>query len=202
MSFIPWQTTNSQKGFTVVELLFSTTIFALVLLTVAASFIQVSRLYYRGVITSRTQDVVRAVVDDVSRTLQFNSGTVAWDGEVAKPDAFCVGNIRYSVQLDQNITEPSDWALVRDSGASDCTQPENPANGVELLGREMRINMFHIQQIGDSRSYRIQVRVIYGDEELIDIDDSDSNNPVCRGLRIGGQFCAVSELDTVITRRI
>lgn len=201
MSIIPWKKTAPQKGFTVVELLFSTTIFALVLLTVAAAFIQVSRLYYRGVITSRTQDVARAVTDDVSRTLQFNSGTVAWDvdGE-GGVRAFCVGNVRYNVQLDQNITEPSDWALVRDSGASDCTQAVNPEGGVELLGREMRINRFHIQQVGDSRTFSIQVRVIYGDDDLI--DDTDPDNPVCRGLRIGGQFCAVSELETVVTRRI
>lgn len=188
-------------GYTIVELLFATTIFSFVLLTFAAGFIQISRLYYRSVITSRTQDVARSVIDDVSRSIQFNPGVISWGGDPLEPEAFCIGGVRYSVQLGEPITDAGDWALVRDSGAStDCTQLVDPSAGVELLGQNMRVHQLLVEQVGSSRAYNISVKIIYGDDDLI--EDSDPDNPACRGLRIGGQFCAVSELETTVTRRL
>jgi prepilin-type N-terminal cleavage/methylation domain-containing protein len=190
---------DTQKGFTIVELLFASTIFSLVLLGAAAGLIQVGRIYYRGVITSRTQDVARSVIDDVAQTLQFNAGTVRTSTSGGNTTAFCVGGTRYNVNLDNQIVSDGDWALVRDTTSAECTQNDT-SSGTELLGESMRLHAFSVSQIGDSNAYRIQIRVIYGDDELL--DGLDTDNPACRGLRFGGQFCAVSELNTIVSRRI
>ncbi len=194
---------KKQDGFTIVELLFATTVFTLVLLVAATGFLQVTRIYYRSVITSRTQDITRTVVDDVAQAIQFNAGSVQSSIDTGSGDleALCVGSVRYNINLGQQITSSADRAMVRDNGAGSagCVQAAD-SDGTELLGSQMRLHSFAVNQVGDTSAYNIRVRVIYGDDDLI--DGLNSDNPVCTGLRFGGQFCAVSELNTTVTRRI
>lgn len=104
---------SHQTGFTLVELLIATTVFSIILLAAAAALIQVGRLYYKGVISSKTQGAARTVMDDISRSIQFNSGDVVSfppdDGEALKTQIICVGTTRYTfvlnMQLNDNVPE-------------------------------------------------------------------------------------------------
>src|SRR4051812_8577751 len=67
---------QNQSGFTIIELLIATVIFALVLLVITTGVLQFTRQYYKGVISSHTQSAARAIADDVTRALQFGVGSV------------------------------------------------------------------------------------------------------------------------------
>jgi prepilin-type N-terminal cleavage/methylation domain-containing protein len=97
----------------------------------------------------------------------------------------------------------------------------------ELLGENMRLSKFSVQKdaSGDN-AYAISVGVIYGDDDLLCVADDtsglgqDCNNETsmtatqinaaaeagkqlrCKNLRASTQFCAVSELSTIVERRV
>ena len=60
-----------QNGFTIIELLIATTVFSLILLISVAGILQISRMYYRGVTQSRTQETARSIIDEVGEAIRF-----------------------------------------------------------------------------------------------------------------------------------
>lgn len=163
---------NSQSGFTILELMISTVIFSVLLLGAASLLVQIGRMYYKGVVSSRTQDTTRTIADDISRTLQFGGEKIVKDSpsyiDVTTPrgtvriHAFCIGKVRYSYIIDGQVSgevttyEPGDrrqnfvpHALWRDESEApvDCA-PRNiltdtdDSNGREMLGEGMRLFQF------------------------------------------------------------
>ncbi|HSX31885.1 MAG TPA: prepilin-type N-terminal cleavage/methylation domain-containing protein, partial [Candidatus Saccharimonadales bacterium] len=65
-----------QQGFTIIELLIATLIFSMVLLLVTVGIMQVTRVYYKGVTESNTQNAARSIVDSISQAIQFDGGLV------------------------------------------------------------------------------------------------------------------------------
>lgn len=214
---------HNQKGFTLVELMIATSVFAVVLIICTVAMLQIGRTYYKGITSSRTQETAREIIEDVSKAIQYESG---------RPEplttgtslGYCIGDKRYSYRLNwQVIDNPntsqnqSRHALVVDDntcsgGPAQAVAPSPPANptGRELLGTRMRLARFDVQQVGaaDSNLYRITVRVVTGDNDLLDDRNGDNmitaaDNPIaCRAQQAGGQFCAVSELSTVVQKRV
>lgn len=106
----------NQCGFTLVELMIATSVFAVVLLGAAAALIQITKLYYKGVISSRTQGVSRTTIDEISRAIQFSGEQVVNVGPEVKgmsPNnievrSVCIGTARYTyainAQVDDTVT--------------------------------------------------------------------------------------------------
>jgi prepilin-type N-terminal cleavage/methylation domain-containing protein len=70
----------NQNGFTIVELLIASSIFASVLLITTFSIIQVSKMYIKGYVESDTQNVAISLTDKLSRSIQYSgSGGVISD---------------------------------------------------------------------------------------------------------------------------
>lgn len=99
------QLKNNQKGYTIVELIIASSVFSVVLLGASAAMIQIGRMYYKGVIASRTQNTARAVADEISRAIQFSGESVTilddplvvgTGPESVPKGVFCVGNTRYT----------------------------------------------------------------------------------------------------------
>jgi len=120
------RTNTIQKGFTLIELMVSTLVFTLVLMAVTVALIQISRLYYRGVTQSRTQETIRNVSDEISQSIQFSAQNVTPPSYpvvnkiavIPGPDIavtkkgkgedrfyFCVGPKRYSFAVDRMVTK-------------------------------------------------------------------------------------------------
>lgn len=228
------QVSSSQRGFTLIELLIATTVFSVILLVVSATLIQVSRMYYKGVITSKTQNVTRSVMDDVSRTIQFSNGSYSTyvsptDPPYAQTRAICMGKVRWTYVVGPQMNEDAPdgtynapgftnqirHVLWQDTiGSETCdndipdlklanpnSQAANPnRNGKELLENKMRLIAFNVTPLeANSRAYAVNVRVIYGDTDLLDI----SANPiVCKGSAFGSQWCAISGLSSVVYKRV
>lgn len=108
-----------QSGFTLIELMISTMVFSVILLGATTAVVQIGRMYYKGVVSSRTQETARRSIEDISRTIQFN------DAEITQPaavqytangissgqitvQAVCVGNVRYTYAVNAQVDIQND----------------------------------------------------------------------------------------------
>ncbi len=60
---------HNERGFTILELMLAMTFLTALLLVIAVSVIQISRLYNKGLVMSSVNDAGRDVSDDIKRTL-------------------------------------------------------------------------------------------------------------------------------------
>ena len=212
--------TNRKAGFTVLELLIATIVFSVVLLLVTAGILQIARVYYKGVTEANTQNAARNIIDTISQAIQFSGGDVTTTpaSPTAGTDyAFCVGNEQFTFRLGwqvENTHTPSvhrTWhALVQNSmsgGGSDCSSAtgaqnlsNQAVNGRDLMGQHMRLSDLQVTNLGGGNVYRVKVKVVYGDDDLL--DNPTAPNAVCKGVRAGSQFCSVSELSTIVVKRV
>lgn len=225
------------QGFTIVELMIATSVFALILLLMTFGMLQIGRTYYKGLTSSRTQTAARGIIDQISQGIQFSGGEVTTtegqDNTDGTTYTFCINNTRYTYILGWEVVDSSPnsvlhqsrHGLVTDTVASNCNSagplndplsalPSSLANGqTELLGPFMRLAKLDIQLDSTKPTlYDITVRVVYGDDDLLcspNITD-DCTNPtstpnvadaICKP-GAGSQFCAVSQLSTVVEKRL
>lgn len=215
--------TNSDKrqsGFTIIELLIATLIFSVVMIIITVGVLSFTRSYYRGVNQSNTQRATRTILETISQAIQFSGEeitspltTTVNNGRTYQ--GVCVGGQRFSFlpgwqQIDdspnaaQNQTRNT---LVLDKpglcgglSAQDLSGTLS-AGSVELLEPRMRISKLQVVPVtGASGTYRVTVRVVYGDNDLLNNPTAD--NASCQvGIR-GAEYCAQAELTTIVKRRI
>ncbi|HSX53220.1 MAG TPA: prepilin-type N-terminal cleavage/methylation domain-containing protein [Patescibacteria group bacterium] len=232
---------KSTKGFTIVELMIATSVFAFILLVVTFGMLQVGRTYYKGITVSRTQTAARGIIDQISQGIQFSGGPVTTTDGQDNLDgttyAFCINNTRFTYVLGQEVVDgnpvsglhQTNHGLVVDTVPSNCnslgpshntlttvTATGLAAGETELLGPFMRLAKLDVENDPSDPTnhtlYDITIRVVYGDDDLLcspsggDCSDPmatpspNSADATCKGV-IGGQFCAVSELSTVVEKR-
>ncbi|HMS23372.1 MAG TPA: prepilin-type N-terminal cleavage/methylation domain-containing protein [Candidatus Saccharibacteria bacterium] len=208
---------RDKNGFTLVELMIAVTVFSVLLILSAASLTQISRLYYKAVIVTKTQNVNRNIMDNIAQAFQFSSGNVATGGPSSNGlKSICVGNIRYTYVLNKQINSVNKHGLWRDKIASsgsctplnfyDDSELENSissAEGVELLEPGIRLKAISVTPSAVTEIKNVDVAVIYGDDDLIDFSDSANTQPVgCKGGVTGSQWCALSRLYTQVFSRV
>jgi prepilin-type N-terminal cleavage/methylation domain-containing protein len=211
---------HRQHGFTIVELLVSMAVFSVVLMVVTIGIVQVSRVYYKGVTEANTQNVARNIMDTVAQAIQFSGGSVLATNPTPTPGtsyAFCINNQEFSYRLGFKMVDgtlganQTNHALVqRTVSGCDATGQDlsGSISGRELLAPNMRLANLVVEPAGDNL-YRVQVRVVYGDDDLLysptglqpATNGATAKDASCRGEQ-GRQFCAVSELSTVVISRV
>lgn len=216
---------KNQKGFTILELIIATTVFSVMLLLVSAGIIQIGKTYYKGITTSRTQETARAIIDDLFRTFQTgNNTTVGYSftpPDPTDPDpvfppngSICIGSTRYTYQtgsivgrdgnqhalwIDRIVgTECKELSLTGDTPADDVTDLSTDGQFAqkELIAQNMRLASFEIMNIPGTSLYTIGIRVIHGDQDLSPDDE------FCLPTNQGGEFCAVSSINTFVKTRL
>lgn len=213
---------KTDKGFTIVELMIATVVFSLILLLCAYALMYVGRTFYKGVTTNKTQHAARDITDQLIQAVQFSGSTissnsvnfsVAGNGTVAF-NAICIGlERRYTYVTGFTLHDTPDTSLGSrqikhvmwvDENPTSCTPLDltasNPGgtNGRELLGSQMRLDLFNVIAQGNS-SWNIDIRVLTGDNDILTGSDGSKS---CVASQRGGQFCATSELHTTATRRL
>ncbi len=213
-----------QGGFTIVELMIATTIFSFVMLICAAAITYVGRQYYKGVITTRTQDAARRVLQEIATIAQF-SGTDS-SVRIAAPvtdvygsnvGAYCIGNTRFTYVTNKAMgtdSGKSRHVLWQDTVSTteactrlDMTQayPTDPTfntpqiEGSDLLSSNMRIPVLTISEINSL--VNIEMHISYGDTADLFAATTPPYTQ-CVGIYSGGQFCASSNLKTNVTKRL
>lgn len=184
--------------------------------------LQIGRLYYKGITSSRTQATTRTATDNIAQAIQF-SGTVPRATAVAAgppidltnagSGAVCIGNQRFSYFVNRVVSDSPNaalsearHALVADvapangsctsalTGAGELvTGAGAPVNPKELIAAGMRLSEFKILQT--DVGYDISIAVTAG---AIDLSNP---NGTCRSGN-GNQFCSYSQLKTVAKRRL
>jgi type II secretory pathway pseudopilin PulG len=203
----------------------ATLVFSIILIVITAGIIQFTNQYYRGVTATNTQSVARAISDAVTQDIQFSSSdpTTTRPSDITDPNhavpgqpyGFCAGGHLYSYQVGKQIKDNptgSDQvahALVEDAGdvsafcGTAIPTPESLSSlnttEHELLEPNMRLAKFEVSQISNTQLYKVTVRVIYGDFDVL-INPSDPNATCKPGT--GSQFCATSELTTTVEKRL
>lgn len=220
--------TKASRGFTIIELMIATTVFSLVVLGMSVATTTMSRAYQKSMYNFNTQSTASELADTLAQTVRFSSGSVMQVGDPTTGTAsYCIGNrqILYTygrVVGDAVSSTASKFAVV--SRANDgCVVSDitalNPAltNPTELLGRGMRLSKLSVTK-PTSSYYQIDVRVIYGEDDLLCSDSiSGSCNPDsgtmtsdqirsatdlrCKPGR-GSEFCSVAELSSVVYQRL
>lgn len=213
----------SNKGFTIIELMISTLVFAVVLLVLTAGIISIGKAFYKGLISSKTQEATRSLADEIGQAIQFSSvgaqiGTIKTDG-AGRSNKLCAGSLQYDfilgVQLSSSkknklIASQPDSCSTAPAEVKTATQIENAGflatleKPREALGDKMRLAKMDLTSNGDT--YTITIKVAYGDNDLL---ISPSGNPLghaapdvrCKG-GAGSEFCAVSEISTTMQKRL
>ena len=204
-----------KAGFTIIELLVASMVFSIVLLVVTAGILQVTRVYYKGLTEANTQNTARTIMEAIAQSIQFTGGSVTGTASspVAGTDyAFCVGNKQFSYRLGwqvenaYNISNNQAWhALVQTdisgcSGASAQTLSNQAVIGRDLVGPHMRLANLVVEPTSATDQYKIQVRIVYGDNDIL--DNPTATNASCKNVLAGTQFCAVSDLSTIVIKRV
>ena len=199
------------RGFTIVELLIATLVFSVILLLVTAGIMQISRVFIKGITETNLQNSARSIVDAIAQNIQFNGGpiteTVA--SPVAGTDyAFCVGNQQFTYRLgwqvesSPNATKHQAWHGLVQTSAAGCTA-QNLANqsvtGRDLIGPHIRLANLVVTSVGTNQ-YRVQLRLVYGDDDLL--NNPTTTTAACKNILIGTQFCAQSDLSTIVVKRV
>lgn len=196
-----------QRGFTIIELLIATLVFSVVTLVITTSVLQFTKQYYRGVVSSTTQSTARGIIDDISRSVQFNSDGIFKLYRGSQVRGICVGGSkRYNFEPYQQVGG-NRHGLVSDTynGCGTATSPLNLSgnsnlstpNARELLGEKMQVAKLSVEPSGEM--YTINVKIVYGDNDLL--KNPGTPNVECK-TGAGSQFCAVSELTTTVKRRV
>lgn len=205
-------------GFTILELLVASAVFAVILLVVAIGVIRFTDDYYKGITSSRTQATARTIMADISQAIQFSTSVNVIPAGAGNVGGLCVDNTLYSYAIGQQITDSAPNGSLHQgyhglvaSSVGTCsagTTPSLPntaslpAGSRELLGQHMRLSALDVIAAGNL--YTIHVRVVYGDDDLLFPAVSGSTswaNEDCGG-GTGSQFCAVSNLTTTVERRL
>jgi type II secretory pathway pseudopilin PulG len=192
----------------------ATLVFSMVIILITVGVLTFTKSYYRGLNQSATQNAARTTIESISQTIQFSGDTVtspitANNGS----QGFCIGNQRYSYYLGGQLWDDGtpdaaqhqvSHALVMDKpGSCAGLQAQDvraaTVSGTELLQPRMRLSNLTIDTLGTGL-YRISVRVVYGDDDLL--NNPGAVNASCKVSISGSQFCAQSELSTIVEKRI
>jgi len=212
---------EQQQGFTILELMIATTIFSLVLLGALAGIMQITRMYYRGVTQIRTEETSRALADEIGEAVRFTKNSIVptQGSDAGTLHHMCIGTKRYSYRIDRQLAldpdagkQQSRHVLWVDQPANGCTSSTSPVNlnaenpsaeGTELLSEGMRLSRFDIRPLsGSDGLYSIGITVVFGASDLIRPPDSTNAFPTCETAFSGSEFCAVSNVNTIIGRRL
>lgn len=204
---------NTQKGFTIVELLIATSVFSTVLLISASGILHVGKMFHKGITSGLTQEVARSTIDDIKNDFELSGGYFVRVGNNGPNSGFCIGSRLYSYQLNNRIelNGTGHALVVRDFPNCDITigvvaddldsvtgSPDPSRPWREFLGPNMRLSSFTVTEspLASIRptGLSVSLNVIAGEVDL-------SPTGVCIG-GAGSQFCASSSLTTYAVRRL
>lgn len=199
---------KNQSGFTIIELLIAMAVFSFVLMICLAAFLQVTRIFYKGIHMSRTQESARNVIQSISDDVRFSGQGVSKPPSNAS--AFCVGNHRYKYKLGEqfngNFNLATNYGLVRENINGACQDPSVPGSGTgyeEMLGNGMQLNQIDVSCANKLCAISLRI-VFYGADNQVFASELGqepaykATDAECTGSLGGSQFCATAAYKTTI----
>lgn len=209
---------RQNQGFTIIELMIATVVFAIILLMTLGGFVQIGRTFYKGITISRAENTIRTIADSLSADIRLSqvAGGTATQSSASDPSVsyFCIGrHIYYFKQgvifdndsSSSNKPNVSNFGLNRGDMNSSCKDPRaagnTPTNIQELLSEKMRVSKLLVScsSQADNRLCELSIHIAYGDNDLLAPSANDPN-ALCKGAIAGTQFCATADINTSVLR--
>ena len=213
---------KNKSGFTIMELMIATTVFAILLLLALAGFLQIGQLFYKGVNITRTSDAAKQAMSSIRNDVSFdvtNSSIMPNNSPLTTPLTdrwyFCAGANRYTYILGRQLDIEAEsnemktfpvagwnkFSLLKDKVVSGCPDPFNgvpinPANVTELLGDKMRLSNLTISLLPNSL-YTLDVRIAYGIDEVL-TSPATATDAKCLSGRNNSSYCFITDLRTTV----
>lgn len=211
----------NSRGFTIVELMVATTVFTVIMVTVASVLVMFANSQKKAINETAVQNVTREFVDRVAQSLQFEGKSVAAISNADGTQGYCIGTTRYSYALGRQITSSSPHAAMVDrstigcGGAAQALRTGSTFAGTELLSDGMRVANFNVSNDGQGL-YTIQLRVVFGADDLLcsqAVSGSCTSNSTMSAANLArpdleckvgadSRFCAASELSSTVRSRL
>ncbi len=215
---------TKHSGFTIIELLIASAVFSVVLVVVLASFVQISRIYYKGVNMANTQNATRTIVQDIQDDIQFGSNhpeliddTYGNTGS-SHQDSFCVGDHRYAYVLGTQVTAGAGLqGVYREDMPAGCKtltqQGVTPSSAQQLLSNGMQLNHIKVDcQNGNGTVCLVRLYVVFygGSPNGLFFSGTGGfgSNPwqapdaQCTGALTSSQFCVTADFDRTVLQTI
>jgi prepilin-type N-terminal cleavage/methylation domain-containing protein len=203
----------SSRGFTIIELLIATVVFSVVLLVFLAAFLQISRLFYKGVSMNNTQESARNVVQDISDDLKFSNNTPS-----TGPGYLCIGLHRYKYNLGYQLgsaSGPGNYGILREDVSVACPAPSVPGSGSkpkEILDNGMQLNALSVNCNSAIGRCLINIHLVFyggasdvftssehpGNTTADHIAASKDPDALCTGDINSSQYCAVADYNSTV----
>lgn len=197
-----------ESGFTIIELMIASLVFSVILVVITVGVTSFTRSYYKGVRSSAVQNRTRTIVDTVAQSIEFSGSSITPTGS---NNYFCTGGKIFSfslgVRYTGTVSTASRGLFQQDipTGGSCPTTAPDPAtaiNGRELLEPNMRVSNLVLRPVtsaGATNMYQIVLRIAYGEDDLL---VNPTGVDASCGSQAGSQFCAISELSTIVQKRV
>lgn len=214
------------RGFTLVEAMLATAIFSLSIVIAITAFVQVNRIYHRGITTSRVQEDARSLIDELSRTIQFADGgsfvfnpdpdpndLPAGSYDPAGAGAFCIGSSQFTFNIDvesgtnRNVLglpvapfAPAVPIVYKSDRKPGCTPaPDTHAgDGYDLVRKGFVLKDLQVTEISLG-VYRVEFTIAANQSGVL---TGSGSAATCQPGGAGTQFCAVTTLSTIVSRRV
>ncbi len=198
---------QAQKGFTIVELLIATSVFSVVIVGASIAVLQISKMYYKAIIISRTQTTARNVLDNITRPIQLAGGNVIVKDVTPNTKVVCIGSKRITAKINTLAeTAPVVWQDTA-SSPDDCKNSASvnltttPENGESLIPPNMRLSEISVNLVsGLANVYKVRVTVFYGERDLM-LPDGTGVPTSCKTDSSSSQWCAFSTYETFVYKR-
>lgn len=215
-------------GFTIVELMIASAVFSVIILAITAALTTMSRAYQRSIYTSNTQAAASSMADVIAQSVRSSTGEInpPTGDAVNGTGAYCIGSQQILYTLGRRVgdtvsTTSSRYAVVarpnNGCGITDIHTNSPVLTGhKELLGRGMRLSNLTIVKPTGSTYYQINLRVVYGDDDLLCREsmpstclagpnalspaELKSNDLGCKQ-GIGSEYCSVSVHSSKVYQR-
>jgi prepilin-type N-terminal cleavage/methylation domain-containing protein len=224
------KTLKDASGFTIIELMIATTIFSMVLVVMLASFMQIARMFYKGVSISGANAAARSLVEEVVNDVRFASQSPIACDSTSCPTYrkyFCVGNHRYTYitapdrgaaakvsTTDISVPRPTsiNAGIVQDtvSGCPSLALMPLGSNPRQMLGLNMQLNDIEFKPANNGVFIHAHVLLYGADSNVFASDSKPTDTPAqallekdahCSGSLLDTQLCAMADFKTLVAVR-
>lgn len=192
----------NRKGFTLVELMIATAVFSVIMMISLYAFIQINRLYTKGINIAKTQDAVRNITTDLGSQIQLTTGTPNINTNAAG-GTICIGKKLYTFNINNSETGSGNALVSEQITEGDCMGIVAKEDRRVLLPKGTRLLVFNVVE-SPHPLYKITVSLLNGGDDLVQkgTDPTDYSLWRCNGNIKGSEYCALSKIETVVYKRI
>jgi len=205
---------RNQKGFTLVELLLSMTLFVTVMIISTVGFIAMNRTFTRGNVRKQLSEAVQLTTEDVTRVVRQIPQS---DGDSVKvcvaipgdpvaagcpsdgANAICITGSRYFWKND-----PDSDGLWKDGSECDTATTPTTQNALQLMDDRYKVVRLSITPAGSAQDHLLRVQGTFRTADRSAFNNPDSPLDVkCKGSieSSAARTCAVEQFDFIINAR-